>query len=598
MKSQYDVAICGGGLAGLTLARQLTRRAPDLDIVVLEKQRRPLPEAAFKVGESTVVAGANYLTEALGLREYIERNHISKLGLRYFFPPPSPGARFEARPELGRSRYLRGIEEWQLDRGIFENDLREMVAEAGVELVEGVTVKDVERNGEEPHRIAFTEVSGSRRGDEVRARWVIDATSRRRILQKKIGLKRKRGLRYSACWFRVPGRLDVDDFVPPAERAWHERVAYGDHPTDPTYGRYNSTTHLVGRGYWVWLIPLSSGTTSVGIVCLEREHPAEQYHNYPKALAWLREHEPEVAARLGEDEPLDFRFLRDYTYFSEQILSAQRWALTGEAGWFADPFYSPGTDSIAYANSLICEAIVLDRRGALRPELCQALDEEYRQWGENLTQLIQSGYPLFGDPVTGALKVIVDLSFGFGLNVPVFSSAIFKPGFAEEMERWATRDRAVRIQNTQALSVALTHLLRDWNERGSERVSFEWMDYFAFPFLRDLALRSVVAERDPADQLEHACGVLRQLAVAILYVATADAHPDALPRLERARSINPWAMSFDPGLWEENGLFDEGPGSVRVELVREGVLAELWTQLRLDADAPAARHATNSNQEG
>ena len=42
--------------------------------------------------------------------------------------------------------------------------------------------------------------------------------------------------------------------------------------------RWLSTNHLVGAGYWVWLIPLGSGATSVGIVTDETIHPQSSSH--------------------------------------------------------------------------------------------------------------------------------------------------------------------------------------------------------------------------------------------------------------------------------------------------------------------------------
>jgi serine/threonine protein kinase len=45
-----DVVVMGGGLAGLTLALQLRQRLPALEIVVLERLRHPVTEAAHKVG--------------------------------------------------------------------------------------------------------------------------------------------------------------------------------------------------------------------------------------------------------------------------------------------------------------------------------------------------------------------------------------------------------------------------------------------------------------------------------------------------------------------------------------------------------------------
>ena len=81
-----DVFIAGGGLAGLTLARQLRRTDPTLRIAVAEKRRHPAPEAAHKVGESSVEIGAHYFEKVLDLESHLRSGHLEKLGLRYFFP--------------------------------------------------------------------------------------------------------------------------------------------------------------------------------------------------------------------------------------------------------------------------------------------------------------------------------------------------------------------------------------------------------------------------------------------------------------------------------------------------------------------------------
>ena len=67
----HDVVIAGGGLAGLTLALQLKARFADLDILVLERRTHPVPEAAHKVGESSVEIGAHYFSEVLGLKAHL-----------------------------------------------------------------------------------------------------------------------------------------------------------------------------------------------------------------------------------------------------------------------------------------------------------------------------------------------------------------------------------------------------------------------------------------------------------------------------------------------------------------------------------------------
>src|ERR671938_163369 len=85
LRDHYDVAILGGGLAGGCLARQLRIEAPALRVLVVEKRRHPVPEAAFKVGESSVEIGAHYFDKRLELEPHLRSAQLEKLGLRYFF---------------------------------------------------------------------------------------------------------------------------------------------------------------------------------------------------------------------------------------------------------------------------------------------------------------------------------------------------------------------------------------------------------------------------------------------------------------------------------------------------------------------------------
>ena len=87
LAARYDVVVLGGGLAGLTLALQLRQARPDTSILVLERRSFPMPEAAHKVGESTVEISAEYFTNTLGLKEHILSEQLPKNGLRFFWTP-------------------------------------------------------------------------------------------------------------------------------------------------------------------------------------------------------------------------------------------------------------------------------------------------------------------------------------------------------------------------------------------------------------------------------------------------------------------------------------------------------------------------------
>ncbi|MGH2482180.1 MAG: FAD-dependent oxidoreductase, partial [Ktedonobacteraceae bacterium] len=139
---EYDVAILGGGQAGLTLALQLTKIRPATSILVIEKQTYPFPEAAHKVGESTVEIAAYYLRDVLGLEEHLQTQQLRKFGLRMFFS--HDGNRdITHRVEYGQVAEA-PLPSYQLDRGRFENALSAMLPEQGITLLDGCKVQQVD----------------------------------------------------------------------------------------------------------------------------------------------------------------------------------------------------------------------------------------------------------------------------------------------------------------------------------------------------------------------------------------------------------------------------------------------------------------------
>ncbi|HNV07463.1 MAG: tryptophan 7-halogenase [Dokdonella sp.] len=394
----HDVVILGGGLAGLCLALQLRQRFADLDIVVLERNTFPLPVAAHKVGESTVEIGANYFEKTLGLREHLDGAHIRKFGFRFFW---SEGRRdVENVTELGVSVVL-PTPTWQLDRGIFENHLAERVRAAGITLHAGAVARGVDFGTGDAHH----EVRASMEGEDrvFAARWVVDASSRSSIIKRKLGLAEANGHDCNAVWFRINTCLSMDEWITDAR--WQQRCS----PPE----RWRSTNHLCGEGYWVWLIPLGSGAHSVGIVCDPAIHPLDRMNTFERALDWLREFQPLVAdaCERHRDKLLDFRFLRGFSHGCKQLYSGDRWALTGEAGVFLDPFYSPGSDFIAMSNTYVTELIALDRADKPLGPYARLFEQLYRSFYENTMSLFRGQYPIFGDAEVMSMKVIWDYTY-------------------------------------------------------------------------------------------------------------------------------------------------------------------------------------------
>lgn len=346
----FDVVIMGGGLAGQTLALHLRKQMPGVSLAVVEPTIRPLPDACHKVGESSVEIGAHFFDTVCGLREYLLEHQLIKNGLRYFTgDTQGPLAN---RREIGPSEHP-VLPSYQLDRGKLENDLRQFVLDAGATLFEGYSTYrvDLAEPGTEGRHLVHVAARGKK--EVLDCRWVIDASGRHRIIQKKLGLTRDSGHTHSSAWFRIPRRLYVKELVPESDTAWHAR--------DVDDNRWLSTCHLMGKGYWVWLIPLSSGLHSIGIVAGEEHHPLDTYGTKQKALSWLAKHEPVLYEKI-KDEPMeDFLLLKKFAYTSERVFSReQRWCCVGEAGVFVDPLYSPGSDLISLANCLATEIVRAD----------------------------------------------------------------------------------------------------------------------------------------------------------------------------------------------------------------------------------------------
>ncbi len=454
---RYDVVIGGGGLAGQSLARQLRRELPEARIAVIERQPRPLPVAAHKVGESSVELASNYFGVVLGLDAYLREHHYLKNGLR-FFPGGGCTLPLEQRTEIGPPE-LAKVPSFQLDRGRLESDLRAMNAADGATLLEGWVVKDVTLAEDGSDHLVHIEASdGTTRS--VGAGWYVDATGRRALLKTKLGLKAPSGHLANAAWWRVKGRVDVADLVPTSEAWWHAR--------DLDHNRWFSTVHFMGTGYWLWYIPLAPGPegqahTSIGIVVHDEFHAFDTIRTFERALAWVKDHEPLCWAQIKDLPAEDFLCLKHYSHGSKRCFSADRWSLVGDAGVFADPFYSPGSDFIAISNSFTTE-LVKARLGGAGPaemaEMAERFDRFYRNMFAATIEIYRNSGPVLGNPRVLAAKVYWDDFTYWSFICQYFFRRIYKLPAAEHARFEATANAFGTLQRrAQAL-------LGEWARRG------------------------------------------------------------------------------------------------------------------------------------
>jgi hypothetical protein len=341
------------------------------------------------------------------------------------------------------------------------------------------------------------------------ARWVVDASGRNRALARQLDLKRANEHHCNAVWLRVATEIDVGAWSD--DPNWQARLVEGD--------RAMSTNHLMGEGYWVWLIRLASGATSVGIVADPAVHPFDDFNTLAKARAWLAEHEPQCADILTQNEHLikDFRVMKKYSHSATKVYDAQsRWCLTGDSGVFLDPLYSSGLDLVAIGNGLITDMVTRDLDGENVSARSGINDSLFRSLTDMWLNIYCNQYKLMGSPAIMSAKVIWDIAFYWGFLGLMYSNGRFvsvadDPGVVPHLE------------GLIELSNRMQRFFREWAAIETARPSSRFVDLYApHNFMVTLHTAMMGTATDFTAQFDANVRLLRQVAGQLIDTVLTD----------------------------------------------------------------------------
>jgi flavin-dependent dehydrogenase len=424
---RYDVVVIGGALSGAATAILLLRQNPGIRVLILEKNTT----LGRRVGEATVEVSGYFLGHVLGLTRYLNESHLSKQGLRFWFANDEAKS-LEQSAEIG-PRYLAKLPSYQVDRAEMDEEVLRLAKEAGAEILRPAIVSKVELHAGGQQTM---DVRSGEQRFSVSARWVVDATGVNALLARKNGWWRNNSDHpVAAVWSRWKGVKDMDGRELAAKFPLWASAIHGTRGT--------ATNHIIGDGWWAWLIPLKGGDTSVGLLYDPRlvDFPQEGGRLGDRLREFLVKHpvakELLDGAEFVED---DMHRRKNLAYYSTTF-AGDGFVIVGDAAAFMDPFYSPGMDWISFTTSCAVNLISEERKGTALADRITKYNRDFtvchQRW---FKALYKDKYDYIGEYDLLGLAFQFDLSlYYWGVVQPIFEAgetAFLSPPFSPTSGRY------------------------------------------------------------------------------------------------------------------------------------------------------------------
>ncbi len=406
------VAVIGNGIQANMGVRYLNRMFGDKIQLyrIGPEDRGGLPV----VGESTIEITARFLEECMGLTEYLRDHHYPKYALTYYFKirPDDPSDRTysvhcneraprDCRKVPGWTGPMDHPPSWQLNREVFDRDIRRMNASVeAIQCLDGM-VTEVEIRPGGKHRLSVMMTSGAATTLDVD--WVLDVSGRHRLLARQFDLTVRPDAPRDVFWFRLEG---FDRSLLKDLEAW------GPEPAGPGetyhYDRYYSTHHFMCRGGWIWMIPMKGESgldrMSIGFSYMP-ELAGVQIRNMEDFLRFADGSHTVIADLVRSGHVDDTNLMRRYPYTATRFYSPDRWAIVGDAAYSPDPLFSNGLAFGSIQWEQIGAMLARDLDRSLSPEYVLALSDALSGPVNASQKAITTWYPTMHDPWISAIRL-------------------------------------------------------------------------------------------------------------------------------------------------------------------------------------------------
>ena len=258
-----------------------------------------------------------------------------------------------------------------------------------------------------PHRVKVQRADGSE--EMLHARWLVDATGRRRLLARQLGMQSQAPHQRSAFWFRL---VDFDPSILDRIHAL-KKVNWA-------YDSYYCTHHFFGKGNWVWLIPVRSEDSrrmiSIGLTYRPDLFPGE-VTTTREFLDWMAGEHPLVGDFVKSGVIVDTNVYRNYMYRAKRRYSSRNWFLIGDAADTVDPLYSTGLALASLSIQQVGAMVRRDLEGKLSEAYVEDLDRAYAGVHGTSSQMVGTLYEAMEDGFQCHLRMNLSISTMFHLAI-------------------------------------------------------------------------------------------------------------------------------------------------------------------------------------
>lgn len=322
-----DVLVIGAGPAG-TIAASIINKA-GYKVKIVEKEKFP----RFVIGESLLPRCMEALEEAGFLDAVKAKGFQEKFGAKFV----------RGEKDLCDFNFSDQFTDgwkwtWQVPRGDFDLTLAKEVEKQGVEVNFETTVTDIKFEGTNSTTTAIDK-NGNKQ--IINAKFIVDGSGYGRVIPRMFGLDR-------------PSTLPA-------------RKTLFAHIKDPDRLKYSEPNRIMIVVHepqtWIWVIPFSTGVTSVGFVGNPPFFDKIKGKSPEEALRYLIKTEPHIAERFGDKEFMfEPRTLEGWSVSTDKFYG-DGFVLTGNVTEFLDPVFSSGVTLAAVSSQRAAHLVIKQLQG-------------------------------------------------------------------------------------------------------------------------------------------------------------------------------------------------------------------------------------------